>query len=73
MDCAHSQLMQCPNCKRIWCVPAIVGPAQVWHNRCGQLLDILLSSQGCERATRGAAVFFRESNRLEVQPDVERQ
>lgn len=73
MDCEHSQLMQCPNCKRVWCVPKVVGNAQVWHNHCGQPLDLLYSAEGCERATRGTVPYSRENNRLEVRPDVEGQ
>jgi len=72
MDCDHSQLMACKTCGRVWCVPAIVGKAQVFHRHCGSELAILLSNEDCERASRGVVHFFRDANRLEVQPDVER-
>ena len=72
MDCDHSQLMVCKTCARVWCVPAIVGKARVFHRHCGQPLELLLSREDCMHATRGTVSFFRDANRLEVQPDVER-
>lgn len=72
MDCDHSQLMACMVCRRVWCVPAIVGKAEVYHRHCGSKLVLQLSNENCERASRGVVTFFRDANRLEVQPDVER-
>lgn len=71
MDCDHSQLMLCKTCQRVWCVAAIVGERDVFHRHCGSKLEVLPSNENCERATRGHVSFFRDSNRLEVQPDVE--
>jgi len=71
VDCRHRQIMECPTCGRAWCVPAVVGPAVVFHNHCGSKLDLVLSPEQTGACTRGTVRFFRESNRLEVQPDVE--
>lgn len=70
MECTHSQLMQCPNCKRVWCVPKIVGNTEVWHRNCGQPLGLILSCEGVDLITRGTASWFRAAGRNEVQPDV---
>ena len=72
MDCDHSQLMVCKNCARVWCVPAIVGKSDVFHRHCGSKLELMLSREDCAHASRGTVSFFRDSNRLEVQPDVGR-
>ena len=72
MDCDHSQLMVCKHCSRVWCVPAIVGDAEVFHRHCGSKLELQRSREDCSHATRGTVPFFRDANRLEVQPDVER-
>jgi len=73
MDCDHSQLMLCKTCARVWCVPAIVGKAQVFHRHCGSELELLLSNEDCTHATRGVVVWHRDAHRCEVEPDVERQ
>lgn len=70
--CDHSQLMACWTCRRVWCVPAIVGSSDVFHRYCGSKLELMLSREACAHATRGVVTYFRDANRLEVQPDVER-
>lgn len=72
MDCRHQQLMRCQKCGRVWCVPAIVGPAAVWHRKCDTALEVLLSPEGVGECSRGVVSYFREPDRLEVVPDVER-
>ena len=72
MNCRHAQMMECPTCGRAWCVPAVVGKAEVWHSNCGAKLELVLDPPADGACSRGVVTFFRAANRLEVQPDVER-
>lgn len=72
MDCSHTLLLRCVNCDRVWCVPLIVGKAQVFHRHCGSELERELSPEAVTACTRGTVSYFRDQNRLEVLPDVGR-
>ena len=66
MHCRAAQLMVCPKCGEIFCVPAVVGRAEVMHAPCGVALELRLSADGVEDVTRGVVVWSREHNALEV-------
>ena len=64
--------MRCPACSVVFCVPAIVGDATVWHRECCAALQLKLSPEGADSCTRGVVVFDRDNNRLEVRTGAER-
>jgi hypothetical protein len=64
--------MRCPACTLVFCVPAIVGNATVWHRECNAALLLALSAEGVDSCARGVVVFCQETNRLEVRTGAER-
>jgi hypothetical protein len=66
MVCHGAQLMGCPKCGEVYCVPAVVGPATVFHAVCGVALTLRLSADSCSEVTRAVVVFSRDHNQLEV-------
>jgi len=72
MDCYGSQLMRCPDCGQVWCVPGVVGSATVYHRECNAALLLQLSAESVDTCTRGVVVYDRGNSRLEVRTGVER-
>ena len=66
MHCHGAQLMVCPKCGEVFCVPAYVGRALVWHAPCAVALSLRLVADSCSEVTRAVVVFSREHNQLEV-------
>ena len=66
MVCHGAQLMGCPKCGEVYCVPAVVGPAWVYHAPCAVALTLRLSADSCSEVTRGVVVFSQDHNQLEV-------
>ena len=66
MHCHGAQLMACPECGEVFCVPAIVGTATVFHAQCEVALTLRLTADSCSEVTRAVVVFLREHNQLEV-------
>jgi len=66
MHCHRAQLMACPKCGEVFCVPAIVGNATVFHAPCDVALILRLTADSCSEVTRAVVVFLREHNQLEV-------
>jgi len=66
MHCHGAQLMVCPKCGEVYCVPAVVGRALVWHAPCGVSLSLRFVADSCYEVTRAVVVFSRDHNQLEV-------
>lgn len=66
MACHGSQLMRCPGCSQVWCVPGVVGDATVYHRECSAALQLKLSAEGVDSCTRGYVGYDRDNSRLEV-------
>jgi len=66
MVCHGAQLMVCPRCGEVYCVPAVVGRALVWHAPCAVSLSLRLVADSCSEVTRSVVVFSRDHNQLEV-------
>jgi len=66
MHCHGAQLMACPKCGEVFCVPAIVGRATVFHAPCDMALTLLFNVDSCSDVTRAVVVLSREHNQLEV-------
>ena len=66
MHCHAAQLMACPKCGEVFCVPACVGRAEVFHAPCDVALTLRLVEENVDNVTRGIVVWNREMNQLEV-------
>lgn len=66
MVCHGAQLMGCPKCGEVFCVPACVGRAEVFHAPCDVALTLRLVADSCSEVTRGVVIWNRDHNQLEV-------
>jgi hypothetical protein len=66
MHCHAAQLMGCPKCGEVFCVPAVVGRAEVFHAPCGVALTLQLVEENVDLVTRAVVVWSREHNAFEV-------
>lgn len=53
MVCHGAQLMGCPKCGELFCVPAVVGSATVFHAPCSVALTLRLVADSCSEVIRG--------------------
>jgi hypothetical protein len=66
MECRYRELLRCPSCQRVFCVPELAGSSLVFHRACAVACKRVPWIDDDEHAYRTNVVYVKEREQLEV-------